>query len=156
MSLGSVGEISKVLSPVLGEQVGRLVFSMGVLGAVMIAAIVSSLALAGPWGAGEIAAYRRSLERRPLDAGCFYGGYAACSIGAAAMVWSVRDLVWLNISAQVLNVFLLPLVIGILVALSAKALPEPLRPRRWYLSGLIAISAAVSVLGLVGAISALS
>ncbi|MFI5015425.1 MAG: NRAMP family divalent metal transporter [Hyphomicrobiales bacterium] len=152
-SLGSVGEISKALSPILGERAGHLVFSMGVLGAALIAAIVSSLALA--WGAGEVAGYRRSLEYRPLDAGWFYGAYAGCVIGAAALVFSVRDLIWLNIGAQVLNVFLLPLVIGFLVVLSMKALPEPLRPRGWYLWGLIAISAAVSVLGLVGGISAL-
>jgi hypothetical protein len=74
-------------------------------------------------------------------------------IGAAALVFSVRDLIWLNIGAQVLNVFLLPLVIGFLVVLSATALPEPLRPRGWYLWGLIGISAAVSTLGLVGGLS---
>jgi Mn2+/Fe2+ NRAMP family transporter len=152
-SLGSVGEISKSLSPVLGEGAGRLVFSMGVLGAAMVAAIVSSLALA--WGVGEVAGYRRSLEYRPLDAAWFYAAYAACLIGAAALVFSVRDLIWLNIGAQVLNVFLLPLVIGFLVLLSMKALPEPLRPSGWYLWGLIGISAAVSVLGLLGAIPAL-
>jgi Mn2+/Fe2+ NRAMP family transporter len=152
-SLGSVGEISKALTPILGEGAGRLVFSMGVLGAAMVAAIVSSLALA--WGAGEVAGYRRSLEYRPLDAGWFYGAYAACLISAAILVFSVRDLVWLNIGAQGLNVFLLPLVIGFLVALSTKVLPEPLRPRGWYLWGLIGISAAVSALGLIGGIPAL-
>jgi hypothetical protein len=31
--------------------------------------------------------------------------------------------------AQVLNAFLLPLVIGFLVALAVKTLPEPMRPR---------------------------
>jgi hypothetical protein len=46
VSLGSVGEISKALSPLLGVGTGRLVFSAGVLGASMVAAMVSSLALA--------------------------------------------------------------------------------------------------------------
>ena len=48
VSIGSVGEISNALSPLLGAEVGRLVFSAGVLGASLVAAIVSSLALA--WG----------------------------------------------------------------------------------------------------------
>ena len=106
---------------------GRALFSAGVLGASLVAAIVSSLALA--WGVGEVAGYRRSLEYRPFEAKWFYGVYAACVVGAAALVWFVPDLVWLNIAAQVLNAFLLPLVIGFLVALAATALPEPLRVR---------------------------
>jgi Mn2+/Fe2+ NRAMP family transporter len=45
-NLGSIGEISNALTPLLGEGVGRLVFSVGVLGASLVAAIVCSLALA--------------------------------------------------------------------------------------------------------------
>jgi Mn2+/Fe2+ NRAMP family transporter len=41
-NLGSIGEISNALTPLLGESVGRLVFSVGVLGASMVAAIVCS------------------------------------------------------------------------------------------------------------------
>ena len=125
--LSSVGEISGALSPLLGENFGRLVFSVGVLGASMVAAIVCSLALA--WGVGEIAGYRRSLERRPFAAKWFYGVYAAAVVGSAALVWLAPDLVWLTIAAQVLNALLMPLVIGFLVALAVKALPEPLRWR---------------------------
>jgi Mn2+/Fe2+ NRAMP family transporter len=45
-SLSSVGEISNALTPLLGENVGRALFGAGVLGASLVAAIVSSLALA--------------------------------------------------------------------------------------------------------------
>ena len=82
------------------------------LGASLIAAIVASFAFA--WGVGEIAGLRRSLEFRPLEAGWFYGVYGLRG-------WRRRpclagpDLVALNVAAQVLNVFLLPLVIGFLV-----------------------------------------
>jgi Mn2+/Fe2+ NRAMP family transporter len=152
-SIGSVGEISRALSPLLGEDVGRLVFSVGVLGASLVAAIVSSLALA--WGVGEVAGYRRSLEYRPFAANWFYGVYAACVVGAATLVWFVPDLVWLNIAAQVLNAFLLPLVIGFLVALAVKTLPEPLRPRGLYLWVLIGVSAIVIAVGLYGGVSGL-
>ncbi len=151
--LTSVGEISKALSPLLGETVGRLVFSAGVLGASLVAAIVCSLATA--WGVGEVAGYRRSLEYRPFEARWFYGIYAACIVGTAALVWFVPDLVWLSIAAQVLNAFLLPLVIGLLVALAATALPEPLRPRGLYLGALIGISAIVIAVGLYGGVDGL-
>jgi len=150
-SLASVGEISRVLSPILGEGLGRLVFSVGVLGASLVAAIVSSLALT--WGVGEVAGYQRSLACRPFKAKWLYGVYAACVMGAALIVWGVPDLVWLNIATQVLNAFLLPLVMGFLVLLAVKSLPEPVRLRGGYLWLTVGITATVSVLGLFGGIS---
>jgi Mn2+/Fe2+ NRAMP family transporter len=149
-NLTSIGQISNALSPVLGEGAGRLVFSVGVLGASMVAAVVSSLALA--WGIGEVAGIQRSLEHRPFETGWFYAVYAACVVGAAALVWWVPDLVWLNIAAQVLNVFLLPLVIGLLILLAVKALPEALRLRGWHLGLTAGIWAVISALGLLGGI----
>jgi Mn2+/Fe2+ NRAMP family transporter len=151
--LSSVGEISNALTPLLGESVGRFVFSAGVLGASLVAAIVCSLALA--WGVGEVAGYRRSLENRPFEAKWFYGVYAASVVGSAGVVWLVPDLVWLTIAAQVLNAFLLPLVIGFLVALAVTALPEKLRPRGLYLWALSAVSALVIAVGLYGGVAGL-
>jgi len=151
--LSSVGEISNALTPLLGESLGRLVFSAGVLGASLVAAIVCSLALA--WGVGEVTGYRRSLENHPFEAKWFYGVYAASVVGSAAVVWLVPDLVWLTIAAQVLNAFLLPLVIGFLVALAVKALPEKLRPRGLYLWALIGVSALVIAVGLYGGVAGL-
>jgi len=151
--LSSVGEVSNALTPLLGESMGRLVFSAGVLGASLVAAIVCSLALA--WGVGEVAGYQRSLENHPFEAKWFYGVYAAAAVGAAAVVWLAPDLVWLTIAAQVLNAFLMPLVIGFLVALAVKALPEPLRPRGAYLWALIGVSTVVCAVGLYGGVSGL-
>ena len=151
--LDSVGEISKALSPLLGENFGRLAFSAGVLGASMVAAIVCSLALA--WGVGEVAGYRRSLEYHPFAAKWFYGVYALAVVGAAAVVGFVPDLLWLNIAAQVLNAFLMPLVIGFLVALAVTALPGSLRPRGLYLWLLIGVSAVVIAVGLYGGVAGL-
>lgn len=149
-SLSSVGEIGAALAPMLGGAAGRAVFAVGVLGAALVGAIVSSLALA--WGLGEVAGYRRSLEYRPFEAGWFYGVYALCVVGAAALVWAAPNLVRLNIAAQVLNAFLLPLVIGFLIALAATALPPPLRLRGWYLCLLAGVAAIVSLLALWGAV----
>ncbi len=151
--LASVGEISSALSPLLGETMGRLVFSAGVLGASLVAAIVCSLALA--WGIGEVAGYRRSLEYHPFAAKWFYGVYAVCVVGAAALVWLAPDLVWLSIAAQVLNAFLLPLVVGFLIALAVTALPAPLRPRGLYLWALTGVSAIVIAVGLYGGVAGL-
>jgi Mn2+/Fe2+ NRAMP family transporter len=147
-SLASIGEISEALTPILGEGVGRLAFGLGVIGAALVAAIVSSLALA--WGLGEVAGYRRSLEYRPFEAKWFYGIYAACVMGVAAFVFVARDLVAINIAAQVLNAFLLPLVIGFLVALAMQALPHPVRLRGPYAWMVIGTMILVSGLGLVG------
>lgn len=145
MGLRSVGEISNALSPLLGESFGRAVFSVGVLGASLVAAIVCSLALA--WGAGEITGYKHSLEHRPFAAKWFYGVYAACVVGSAALVGLAPDLVWLNVAAQVLNAFLLPLVIGFLIALAITAPPDDLRPKGAYRWALIGVSAVVVAVG---------
>ncbi len=147
-SLSSVGDISAALTPALGQVAGRLIFGTGVLGASLVAAIVSSLALA--WGVGEITGYRRTLEFRPFEAGWFFAVYATCVVGAAATVWAVPDLIWLNIAAQVLNDFLMPLVIGLLVILAATVLPEPYRLRGWYLWAVVAVSTAACCLGMFG------
>jgi Mn2+/Fe2+ NRAMP family transporter len=150
-NLESVGAISKALSPLLGPVAGRLVFSVGVVGASMVAAVVSSLALA--WGIGEVAGYRRSLEHQPFEAAWFYGVYAGSVAGAAVLVWWVVDLVGLNVAAQVLNIFLLPLVLGLLVALAATALPSPFRPSRSHLRLVAGVAAVVCILGLLAALA---
>ena len=152
-SLDSVGEISDALTPLLGPQVGQVVFGVGVLGASFVAAIVASLALT--WGVGEVTGRRRSLEYRPFEARWFLGVYAACIIGVAILVGWVPDLVWLTITAQVANAFLMPLVIGLLVALVIRVLPESHRPSKAYLCLAVASTALVSGLGLIGGLAGL-
>jgi Mn2+/Fe2+ NRAMP family transporter len=152
-SLSSVGEISAALTPALGDMAGRVIFGAGVLGASMVAAIVASLALA--WGVGEIVGLKRTLELHPFAASWFYAVYAISVVGSAFAVWTTGDLVSLNIGAQVLNALLMPLVIGFLVALAATALPEPFRLRGARLAIVVAITAAVSALGVFGGVQAL-
>ncbi|MDR3493945.1 MAG: divalent metal cation transporter [Ancalomicrobiaceae bacterium] len=147
-TLATVGDMSKALTPFLGETVGRVVFSLGVLGAGMVAAIVVSLALA--WGVGEVTGYKRSLEMHPLRARWFYGVYSLAVIAGAVLVGAWPDLVQMNIAVQVMNALLLPLVIGFLVALAVKALPDPYRLKGVYLWFVIAISAATTALGVFG------
>ena len=143
-SLASVGQISEALIPHLGVALGRLVFSLGVLGASIVAAIVCSLALA--WALGEAAGHKRTPETQLFHAPMFYGVYAACVLGGAALVWGVPNLVWLTVWAQIVNAFLLPMVVIFLVVLAFSSLPHPHRLRGWYL-GLVVIAATLTCAG---------
>ena len=150
-SLSTVGELSGALTPFLGQGAGRLVFSAGVLGAGMVAAIVATLALA--WGVGEVTGYQRSLNLRPPQARAFYGLYAAAVAGCAVLVGVWPDLVSLNVGVQVMNALLLPLVLGFLVALSIRALPPAVRLRGWYRGVVIVVISLTTLLGVFGGFS---
>jgi Mn2+/Fe2+ NRAMP family transporter len=143
-----VGDISRALTPFLGETTGKLVFSAGILGAGLVASIVVSLAFA--WGLGEVAGYRRSLELHPLQARWFYGVYAACVVVGAVAVAAWPDLVALSVDVQVMNALLLPLVLGFLIALAITALPPAYRLRGWYKYVVIVVAALTTALGVFG------
>ncbi len=147
-TLDTVGEISEALTPFLGQSMGKLVFGLGVLGAGMVAAIVTSLAFA--WGLGEVAGYRRSLEYRPFQAAWFYGVYSVCVVGGAVLVGIWPNLVSLNVGVQVMNALLLPLVLGFLIALAARALPEGRRLRGPYFWVVVVVAAVTTALGVFG------
>ena len=147
-SLDTVGEMSEALTPFLGTVTGKLVFGIGILGAAMVAAIVCSLALA--WGIGEVTGYRRSLEHKPFEARWFYGVYAAAVIAGGVLVTFYPDLVALNIDVQIMNALLLPLVLGFLIALAVRALPEPQRLKGAYLWVVIGVAALTTVFGVFG------
>jgi Mn2+/Fe2+ NRAMP family transporter len=151
--LGSVGELANALIPFLGAATGKLVFGLAVVGAGMVAAIVVSLACA--WGFGEVTGYRHSLEHNPLEAPWFYGIYTAAVIGGAVIVAAVPDLVTLNVAVEVMNACMLPLVLGLLIALAIRSLPPPFRLVGTYRWIVIALSGLVSALGVYGGISGL-
>ena len=143
-NLASVGAMATALEPLLGAFAGRLVFSFGVLGAGMVAAIVASLALA--WGVSEVAGFARPVRWAR-------GVYALCIAGGAAVVAVSPNLIALNVGVQVGNALLLPLVLGLLVALSARALPPAVRLRGWYLAVVVAVLTATTALGVFGGLS---
>ena len=150
-NLNTIGDITKMLVPVLGTSVGRVVFGFGTIGAGLVAAIVVSLASA--WGFGEVTGYRHSLEHRPLEAPWFYGIYALAVIGGAVIVDLAPDLVALNIGVEVMNALMLPLVLGFLVALAFKALPPAHRLRGPYAWLVVAIAILTAGLGVYGGIT---
>jgi Mn2+/Fe2+ NRAMP family transporter len=150
-TLSTVGDMAQALTPFLGTTMGNLIFGLGVLGAGMVAAIVVSLAFA--WGLGEVTGYRRSLELHPFEAHWFYGVYVACVVIGALVVAVSPNLVSLNVAVQVLNAFMLPLVLGFLIALAVKALPRAHRLRGAYLWIVVAVATVTCALGVFGGLS---
>ncbi len=151
--LDTVGQLSAALTPLLGASFGRLVFGLGILGAGLVAAIVSSLALA--WGLGEVTGFKHSLEHPPTEARWFYGVYAACVLGGAVLVAVVPDLVALNIGVQVMNALLLPVVLGFLIALARRSLPDDVRLKGPYFVVVVLVSSLTCALGVLGGLAGL-
>ena len=151
-ALNTVGEIAAALEPFLGPTVGIVVFSVGIVGASMVAAIVVSLAMA--WGFGEVTGYKHSLEHHPREAPWFYLVYSIGVVGGAVFVATTPNLVLLSIAVQVMNALMLPLVLGFLVALAIKALPPEHRLRgvyRWVVVGTAIVTTGFGVVaGLLG------
>lgn len=154
-SLSTVGEISGALTPYLGRLGGTVLFGLGLLGAALIAALVASLA--GAWALSEVLGWRHTLNQRPGRATMkFYLTYAAAHLAAAAVVLASTDLVRLAVAVEVVNALLLPIVLGLLLALEARALPAQWRmrgPRRyltWAACALIILLGLAAVPGLFG------
>jgi hypothetical protein len=125
--MDDVPQISKALTPILGDAVGRIVFAFGISGAALVATIVVCLTAA--WGLGEVAGYRRSLSDHPREAPWFYGIFTGALIAAGLVVGSGVNLVRLSVAIEVMNALLLPIVLGFLFVLASWALPG-LRSRR--------------------------
>ncbi|MFI5778938.1 NRAMP family divalent metal transporter [Nocardia sp. NPDC051570] len=127
-SLNTVGDIAHALTPFLGEFGGTVLFGLGMLGAALVAAIVSSLA--GSWGLAEVFGWKHTLNERPSrETAKFYLTYALAHLIGAAVVLASLDLVDLAVDVEVMNALLLPLVLGLLLMLEAKALPPQWRMR---------------------------
>jgi Mn2+/Fe2+ NRAMP family transporter len=146
VSLNTVGDMSLALTRFLGVGPGRFVFSAGILGAGMVAAIVCSLGLA--WGVGEVTGNRHTLAQQPAQ--WFYALYVVVIAGSTAAVAVWPNLIALNIGVQVVNAFMLPIMLGVLIALAMTALPDARRLRGVYLWMVLAVcglTASVAVLG---------
>jgi NRAMP (natural resistance-associated macrophage protein)-like metal ion transporter len=127
-TLQTVGQISNALTPYLGRVGGTVLFGLGMLGAALVAAIVSSLA--GAWGLSEVFGWRHTLNERPNRATAkFYITYALAHVIGAALVLASVDLVDLAVDVEVMNALLRPVVLGLLLALEAQALPAQWRMR---------------------------
>ena len=127
-ALNTVGQIAGALTPYLGHAGGTVLFGLGMLGAALVAAIVSSVA--GAWGLAEVFGWKHTLNERPSrQTAKFCITYALAHIVGAILVLASVDLVRLSVDVMVMNAMLLPIVLGFLLALEARALPEQWRMR---------------------------
>ncbi len=150
-SLNTVQQIADSLTPFLGKMTGTILFSLGMVGASMVAAVVVSLAAA--WGLGEVSGYKHSLEHHPSKAPWFYIVYSAMLIIGGVIVVSGVNLITLSVAVQVMNAALLPIVLGFLFMLAVKALPKPYRLQGGYLVVVGIVIVATSLMGVYAALS---
>jgi Mn2+/Fe2+ NRAMP family transporter len=144
--LNDVAEIAQGLVPFLGRRAAAAVFGLGMLGASLVAALVVSIA--GAWGLGEALGFPHSLNRSVGEARAFYGVYTLAHVGGAVLVLASRNLVDLAVDVEVMNAMLLPLVLGFLLALEARALPPEWRMRGPYRALVWATGGLVMAFGL--------
>ena len=119
--LTTVGRISDALVLPLGHVGGTVLFGLGMLGAALVAAIVSSLAA---WGLAEVLGWAHSLDERPSRrTATVYVTFSATHVIGAALVLASADLINPSVDVAVMNALLLPIVLGFLLALEARELP---------------------------------
>ena len=127
-ALDNVGQLAAALQPFIGALGSKLLLGVAMLGAGMVAALVASLA--GAWGIAEVFGWAHTLNagltRRSAK---FYATYALAHILGAVIVLTTPDLISLVIDVEVMNALLLPIVLGFLLALEARALPADWRMR---------------------------
>ena len=122
-SLNTVGDLANALVPFIGETAANLLIGASVLGGALVAALV--VALAGTWGITEVLDWKHSLNE-PLNRTNigFYAIYTLAHVIGAILVLANFDLVNIAIAVEVMNALLLPIVLGFLLVLEAKVLPQ--------------------------------
>uniref|UniRef100_UPI00054EEE58 divalent metal cation transporter n=1 Tax=Liquorilactobacillus vini TaxID=238015 RepID=UPI00054EEE58 len=101
------------------------------LGGALVAALV--VALAGTWGITEVLNWPHSLnEKLSRNNYGFYLIYILAHVIGAGLVLINFNLVALSVTVEVINALLLPIVLGFLLLLEAKALPPEYRMHGGY------------------------
>ncbi len=152
-SLNDIQQIAQAITPFLGQFGGKVVFGLGMVGASFIAALVVSIA--GAWGIGEAFGFNHSLNHKFKEAKWFYLIYTSAHVGGAILVILSVNLISLNVDVQVMNAMLLPIVLGFLLVLEAKALPKKWRMKGLHKYAVWLLSAIVMAFGLYMAVSIL-
>jgi Mn2+/Fe2+ NRAMP family transporter len=123
IALHTVSDMSAALQPFIGGVGARVLLGAALLGAALVAALVASLA--GAWGISEVFGWTHTLNERPdRKTAKFYFTYCLAHVLGAVIVLLSFNLVNLVIDVEVMNALLLPIVLGLLLALESKALPS--------------------------------
>ncbi len=125
---------------------GAVLIAVGMVGAGLLAAIISSLSSAWAWA--ELFRWPRSLNLSPRRAPLFYALYLLEILPAAAVALLASDLVAVVVNAMVLNVLALAVPLTFLIRLSSdRSVVGDLANSRQRQALLWAITAALLILG---------
>jgi Mn2+/Fe2+ NRAMP family transporter len=128
VALHTVTDMSSALRPFVGAVGAKVLLAIAVLGAALVAALVASLA--GAWGISEVFGWSHTLNEPPdRNTAKFYITYCSAHVLGAVIVLCSLNLVHLVIDVEVMNAILLPVVLGFLLVLEARALPAEHRMR---------------------------
>ncbi len=137
-SLNSVSNLANALSPFIGSMPAKTLIGASIMGGALVAALV--VALAGTWGVTEVLNWKHSLNEKfnRKNAG-FYIIYTLAHVIGAVLVLANINLVNIAVAVEVMNALLLPIVLGFLLVLEAKVLPDKFRMHglhRWVVTSL--------------------
>lgn len=140
--------IGTSLIPLAGKYAG-LLFAIGLYSSSLLAAFVVSMAFT--WAAGETWGYKHSLNHKFSEAKIFYFVYVALIfISAMLVLIPGLPLVTIMVDVEAFNGFILPIVLGFLIALAGnKKILGDYAYSKPALAGVGLLSAAMVILGII-------
>lgn len=143
----TVGDLVTSIGRYIGMAPAKAIMGSSILGGALVAAIV--VVLAGTWGMTEVLDWKHSLNERINRSNLgFYSMYSLVLIVSALLVLFNEDLVSIAITVEVINALMVPIVLGFLLMLETKALPDRYKMKGIYKKIVIILSLIVMVFGI--------
>ncbi|TPR24281.1 divalent metal cation transporter [Apilactobacillus micheneri] len=131
IKLNSVADLASELGNFSGINTAKIIIGLSIIGGAFVAAIV--VALAGTWGITEVLNVPHSLNykisRKNLY---FYLIYVSVFLISGIMVLFMQNMIDITIFIEVLNALMTPIVLGFLLMLENKALPNKYKMHGFY------------------------
>lgn len=143
----TVGDLVTSIGRYIGMAPAKAIMGSSILGGALVAAIV--VVLAGTWGMTEVLDWKHSLNERINRSNLgFYSMYSLVLIFSALLVLFNEDLVSIAITVEVINALMVPIVLGFLLMLETKALPDRYKMKGIYKKIVIILSLIVMAFGI--------
>lgn len=143
----TVGDLVTSIGRYIGMASAKAIMGSSILGGALVAAIV--VVLAGTWGMTEVLDWKHSLNERINRSNLgFYSMYSLVLIVSALLVLFNEDLVSIAITVEVINALMVPIVLGFLLMLETKALPDRYKMKGIYKKIVIILSLIVMAFGI--------
>lgn len=143
----TVGDLVNSTGRYIGMDAAKAIMGSSILGGALVAAIV--VVLAGTWGMTEVLDWKHSLNERINSSNLgFYGMYFLVLVVSGGLVLFNEKLVSIAIMVEVINALMVPIVLGFLLELERKALPNSYRMKGMYKKIVIILSLIVMVFGI--------